>query len=258
MSGIDPAIISHELNVDQSFRTIKQKKMKFGPDRAKAISDKVDRLLKTGSIRKVKYPYWLANPVVVKKKNRKWRVCVDFTDINKVCPDDSFSLLHIDRLVESTAGHELLSFMDSFSPYNQIRMNPDDQEKTSFITDKGIYCYIVMPFGLKNVGATYQRLINRMFDKKSGTTMKFYIDDLLVKSLKESEHIQRLDQCFKILNEYGMKLNPAKCTFSVPSREFLGEVLFFRCDLDQRGFKEISRVHLWSYYHETLRVASGI
>ena len=127
------------------------------------MNDEVDLLLKIGSIREVKYPDWLANPVAVKKKNRKWRVCIDFTDLNKACPKDSFSLPHIDRQVEATAGHELLSFMDAFSGYNKILMRPDDQEKTAFITDRGTYCYKVMPFGLKNAGATYQRLVNRMF-----------------------------------------------------------------------------------------------
>ncbi|KAG7557017.1 Ribonuclease H domain [Arabidopsis suecica] len=173
----------------------------------------------------VKYPDWLANPVVVKKKNGKWRVCVDFTDINKACPKDSFPLPHIDRLVESTAGNELLTFMDAFSGYNQIMMNPEDEEKTSFITDRGIYCYKVMPFGLKNVKATYQRLVNKMFAEHLGKTMEVYIDDMLVKSLKKSEHITHLEQCFKILNEFGMKLNQAKCSFGVPSGEFLGYIV---------------------------------
>ena len=101
----------------------------------------------------------------VKKKNGKDRVCIDFTDLNKACPKDSFPLPHIDRLVESTAGNKLLTFMDAFSRYNQIMMNPEDQEKTSFMTDKGIYCYKVMPFGFKNAGAIYQRLVNKMFNE---------------------------------------------------------------------------------------------
>ncbi|KAG7599500.1 Reverse transcriptase domain [Arabidopsis suecica] len=109
--------------------------------------------------------------------------------------------------------------------YNQIMMNPEDEEKTSFITDRGIYCYKVMPFGLKNVGATYQRLVNKMFAEHLGKTMEVYIDDMLVKSLKKSEHITHLEQCFKILNEFGMKLNPAKCSFGVPSGEFLGYIV---------------------------------
>jgi len=182
MTGISTEVISHELNVDPTFKPVKQKRRKLGPDRAEAVNVEVTRLLKAGLIREVKYPEWLANPVVVKKKNGKWRVCVDFSDLNKACPKDCFPLPHIDRLVESTTGHEMLSFMDAFSGYNQILMNPDDQEKTSFITERGTYCYKVMPFGLKNAGATYQRLVNRMFKDLLGKTMEVYIDDMLVKS----------------------------------------------------------------------------
>ena len=94
-------------------------------------------------------------------------VCVDFTDLNKACPKDSFSLPHIDQLVEATAGHKIISFMDAFSGYNQILKHADDQEKTTFITDRGTYCYKVMPFGLKNAGATYQKLVNKMFKEKN-------------------------------------------------------------------------------------------
>ncbi|KAF8109753.1 hypothetical protein N665_0092s0025 [Sinapis alba] len=198
------------------------------------------RLARTGSIAEVKYPDWLANPVVVKKKNGKWRVCIDFTDLNKACPKDSFPLPHIDQMVESTSGNELLSFMDAFSGYNQIMMHPDDREKTSFITDRGTYCYRVMPFGLKNAGATYQRLVNRMFADKLGITMEVYIDDMLVKSLIAKDHIRHLSECFETLNKYGMKLNPAKCTFGVTSGEFLGYIV------TQRGIeanpKQISAV----------------
>ena len=177
MKGIDPSITTHELNVDPNIKPIRQKRRKLGPERSKAVVEEVERLLSAGSIAEVRYPEWLANPVVVKKKNGKWRMCVDFTDLNKACPKDSYPLPNIDRLVESTAGNEMLTFMDAFSGYNQIMMHPDDREKTSFITDRGTYCYKVMPFGLKNAGATYQRLVNRMFAKQLGTTMEVYIDD---------------------------------------------------------------------------------
>ena len=116
----------------------------------------------------MQYPKWLANVVLVKKSNGKWRMCVDFSDLNKACPNDSFPLPRIDLLVDSTSGHELLSFMDAFSGYNQICMYGPDQEKTSFVMDRGTYCYEVMPFGLKNAGATYQRLVNRMFQGQFG------------------------------------------------------------------------------------------
>ena len=103
------------------------------------------------------YPEWLVNVVMVKKNNGKWKMCVGFTDLNKACPKDSFPLPRIDQLVDSTTGHKLLSFMDTFSSYNQIMMDEEDQEKTAFITSPGLYYYKVMPFGLKNAGATYQR-----------------------------------------------------------------------------------------------------
>ena len=211
MPEININITSHDLNVDPTFKPIKQKRRKLGPERAKAVHDEVDKLLKIGSIREFQYPDWLANPVVVKKKNGKWRVCIDFTDLNKACPKDSFPLPHIDRLVEATTSHELLSFMDAFSGYNQILMNPDDQEKTSFITKRGTYFYKVMPFGLKNAGATYQRLVNKMFSTQLGRTMEVYIDDMLVKSSKANDHVLQLQECFNILNKFGMNDNRFFC-----------------------------------------------
>ena len=114
-------------------------------------------------IKEVYYPDWLANVVMVKKASGKWRMCIDFTDLNKACPKDSYPLPRIDQLVDSTAGHQLLSFMDAFSGYNQIKMDEADKEKTSFITSQGLFCYKMMPFGLKNARATYQRLVNHMF-----------------------------------------------------------------------------------------------
>ena len=192
MKGIDPAITTHELNVDPTFKPIRQKRRKLGPDRSKAVNEEVERLLGAGSIAEVRYLEWLANPVVVKKRNGKWRVCVDFTDLNKACPKDSYPLPNIDHLVESTAGNEMLTFMDAFSGYNQIMMHPDDREKTAFITYRRIYCYKVIPFGLKNAWATYQRLVNRMFADKLGDTMEVYIDDMLVKSLHAADHLRHL------------------------------------------------------------------
>ena len=127
----------------------------FAPKHNKAVIEEVKKLLEVDFIREVFYPDWLANLIMVKKSNSKWRICVDFTNLNKACPKDSFPLPRINQLVNSTAGHKLLSFMDAFSGYNQILMDEDNQEKTSFVTSQWLYCYKVMPFGLKNAGATY-------------------------------------------------------------------------------------------------------
>ena len=228
MGGIDPTIITHKLNTNPSFKPVKQKRRSFAPERQKANNEEVGKLLHAGTIREAEYPEWLANVVLFKKANGKWRLCIDFTDINKACPKDSFPLPRIDLIVDATAGHELRSFMDAFSGYNQISMDPNDQEKTSFVTAQGTYCYRVMPFGLKNAGATYQRLVNRMFQKQIGTTMEVYIDDMLVKSITAGLHIAHLSETFQILRDYNMKLNPAKCAFGVSAGKFLGFIVNHR------------------------------
>ena len=158
---------------------------------------------------------------MVKKANGKWRICVDFTDLNRACHKDSYPLPHIDQLVDSTAGHKLLSFMDAFSGYNQRKMDEVDQEKTSFVTSQGLFCYEVMPFGLKNAGATYQRLVNHMFCPQIGQNVEVYVDDMLVKSLDKGKHLDNLQETFDTLRWYNMKLNPSKCAFGVALGKFL-------------------------------------
>ena len=124
---------------------------------------------------------------------------MDFTDLNKACPKDSFPLPRIDQLVDSTAGHGLLMFMNAFSRYNQIKMAEEDQERTAFITSQGLYCYKVMPLELKNAGATYQRLVNKMFRKQIGRNMKVYVDDMLVNSKEKLAHLDNLKETFATL-----------------------------------------------------------
>ena len=183
--------------------------------------EEVEKLLAAGFIREVYYPKWLANVVMVKKSNGKWKMCVDFTDLNNACTKDSFPLPRIDQLVDSTAGHELLTFMDAFSGYHQILMKKEDQEKTAFVTSQNLYCYNVMPFGLKNASAMYQRLENQMFSKQIGRNMEVYVDNILVKSKEAKTHLEDLQETFDTLRRYRMKLNPVKCVFGVLSGKFL-------------------------------------
>ena len=163
MPGIDPSVMVHRMNVSPSFSPFRQKKRVFAPERDQAIAEKVRKLQEASFIREVYYPNWLANVVMVKKASGKWRMCVDFTDLNKAHPKDNYPLSRVDVLMDSMAQHQLLSFMDAFSGYNQIQMHEDDQEKTSFVTSQGLFYYKVMPFGLKNAGTTYQRIMNKMF-----------------------------------------------------------------------------------------------
>ena len=149
-------------------------------------------------------------------------MCVDYKDLNDACPKDSFPLPHIDQIVDASAGHGKLSFLDAFSGYHQIPMYPLDSKKTSFITCHGLFCYNVMPFGLKNVGATYQRLVTKIFRPLLGKTMEVYIDDMLIKSKERPDHANHLQKAFDLLRTYGMKLNPTKCAFGVSVGRFLG------------------------------------
>ena len=176
MPGISPKVIEHKLHVNSEKKLVQQKRRVFALEPNQAITDEVNKLLTAGFIHEVYYPEWLANVILVKKANRKWRMCVDFTDLNKTCPKDSFLLPRIDQLVDSIAGHKLLTFMDTFSGYNQIKMAEEDQDKTAFVTSQGLYCYKVMPLGLKNAGATYQRLVNKMFSKQIGRNIEVYVN----------------------------------------------------------------------------------
>ena len=159
---------------------------------------------------------------MVKKPIGKWRICIDYTDLNKACPKDSFPLSKIDQLVDATTVHQLLSFIDAFSRYNQIQMASKDEEKIAFVTNKGLYCYKVIPFGLKNAGATFQRLVNKVFEKQLGRNMETYVDDMIVKSLQKEDHLEDLKESFEALRRHRMKLNPSKCVFDVTSDKFLG------------------------------------
>ena len=161
MPGISPSTMVHKLNVCPSFPPIRQKKRVFTQERDKAIDEEVCKLLKADFIKEAYYLEWLANVVMVKKANSKWRICVDFTDLNKACPKDSYPLPRIDLLVDSTTGHRLLNFMDTW--YNQIKLDEANQEKTLFVTSQGLFYYKVMPFGLKKTRSTYQRLVNKIF-----------------------------------------------------------------------------------------------
>ena len=155
MLGFDRKIIQYCLNVNLECKPVQQKRRIFASKRNKVVTEEVEKLVEANFMKEVFYPDWLANMVMVKKSNDKWRMCVDFTDLNKAYPKNSFSLPRIDQLVDSTIGHKLLSFMDAFSGYNHILMDEDNQKKTSFITNQGWYCYKVMPFRLKNARATY-------------------------------------------------------------------------------------------------------
>ncbi|PKA58639.1 RNA-directed DNA polymerase like [Apostasia shenzhenica] len=225
---MDRSICEHHLNVSQVVTPVTQKKRVMAGERQDAIKEEITKLLGAGYIREVQYPRWLTNIVMVRKANGKWRMCVDFRSLNQACPKDTYPLPRIDVMVDRTVGYEVMSFLDAFSAYHQIWIAEGDEEKTAFITDYGTYCYRVMPFGLKNAGATYQRMIDTVFKNQRGKNLEAYVDDILVKSRTFTEHLDDLRETLDTLRRYNLKLDPAKCTFGAASGKFLGQMVSAR------------------------------
>ena len=138
-------------------------------------------MLAAGFIKPIQHSHWLSNIVQVKKKNVQIRCCVDFRNLNRVCPKDEFPLPKMDLLIDSAAGSAMFSFMDEFSGYNHIRMAPKDAKKTAFRTPTGNFYYTIMPFGLKNASTTYQRIMTAIFHDKMHRELEDYIDDIVLK-----------------------------------------------------------------------------
>ncbi|XP_019055587.1 PREDICTED: uncharacterized protein LOC109115727 [Nelumbo nucifera] len=175
MSGLDLELVCHSLCIDPKFRPVKQPQRIFEPEITLKIKEEVERLLKVGFIKPIAHPQGLADVVLVKKKNVQLRCCIDFRDLNKACPKDGFPLPNV--LIDSTTGHELFSFLDAYSGYNQIFMDPADAPHTAFKTPIGNFYYKMMPFGLKNVRVTYQRAMTSVFNDMIHKEIEFYVDD---------------------------------------------------------------------------------
>src|ERR1041384_7823046 len=225
MLGIPREVAEHSLDVKPGSRAVKQHLRLFDEEKRRAIGEEIAKLLTAGFGREVRHPEWLANPVLVKKKNGKWRMCVDYTSLNKAYPKDPFPLPRIDQIVDLTAGSESLSFLDAYSGYHQIALKKTDEESTAFITPFGCFCYVRMPFGLKNAGATYQRCMVKCFHDQLGRNLAIYVDDIVVKSEKMDGLVGDLEETFSNLRRFNIKLNPEKCVFGVPKGKLLGFIV---------------------------------
>jgi len=184
--------------------------------------------MKVDFIKTKYYTTWLANVVMVQKSSGTWKICVDYTDLNKACPKDSYPLPTIDRLVDGATGNHILIFLDAYSGYNQIQMHPRDGEKPTFTNDSGNFYYEVMPFDLKNTGAAYQRVMDYVFHDMIGRSVEVYVDDIVVKSDSCEQHIEDLKEVFRALRKHRMCLNPDKCAFSVEGGKIIGFMLTHR------------------------------
>jgi len=201
LPGVDPLVASYKLSIYKEARYVSQKKCKLGEERWLAAKVEADKLLNAGFIEEAQYTTWLSNVVLVKRVNGTWRMCVEYTDLNKACPRDAYPLPNIDRLVDGATWNKVLSFLYAYSGYNQICMAVSDMNKIVFITDDANYFYRVMPFGLKNVGATYNRLMDKVFSHLMGQCVEVYVDDMVVKSPSHHQHVEDLSAVFFVLRQ---------------------------------------------------------
>jgi hypothetical protein len=199
MPGIPREVAEHSLNILPPSRAGQQRLRRFDEELRRAIKVELRKLLEAGFIKEVFHPTWLANPVLVKKKNGKWRMCVDYTGLNKACPKVPFPLPRIDQIIDSTTGCELLCFLDAYSGYRQIKMKESDQLVTSFITPFGMFCYVAMSFGLLNAGATYKQCMQHVFGDHIRRTVEAYVDDIVLKTRKADDLVIDLHIAFDCL-----------------------------------------------------------
>jgi hypothetical protein len=228
MPGVPRELIEHELHLDPKAKPVKKQLRRFAQDKKDIIKREIDRLLDIGFIKEVYHSDWLANLVLIPKKNKNWRMCVDYTNLNKACKIDPFGLPQIDQVVDSTAGCNLLSFLNCYFRYHQIPLKVEDQIKTSFITLFGAFCYTTIPFRLKSAGATYQWGIQRCLHSQLRLNAEAYVADVIVKMREDEGLISDLAETFDNLRKFKMKLNPEKCTFNVPSGKLLGYMVSHR------------------------------
>ena len=188
------------------------------------IKEEIDKLLKARFIRPVKQATWLSRIVVVPKKNDKIHVCVDYRKLNTVTITYVFPLLFTDNVLDAVVGHDTYSFLDGFNRYDQVCMHPDDQEKTTFVMDLGVYVAVVMKFGLKTVPAMIQRTTTKSLWEYIPTFMQVFLDDFSVYGTR-AEHLCHLGLCLERCCTSCLSLNPAKCAFDVTSGALLGHII---------------------------------
>jgi hypothetical protein len=226
--GVSRSIIEHSLGIDSSVCPKKQRLRKMSNEKTEATKAEVHRLLEAKFIEPIAYPTWLTNVVMVQKKSGKWRMCIDFTSLNKACPKDNFPLPRIDKIVDSAAGCKVMSLLDCFSAYHQIYIKEQDKASTSFITPFDIYCIVRMPEGLKNAGSTFYRLTKRVLESQVGRNIFTYVDNIVVASRNKEDHLADLAETFGNMRDARLLLNPEKCVFGVRQGKILGYLVLHR------------------------------
>ncbi|GJS51265.1 reverse transcriptase domain-containing protein [Tanacetum coccineum] len=225
MTGIPRFVVENALKTYPHIEPRVQWKWSIAPDRRKIVKDEVTEWIKAEIVRKVRYPTWVTNLVLVKKSDNSWRMFINFKYLNKSYSKDLYPLPEIDWKIESLMGFKYKCFLDAYKGYHQIQMAKKDEEKMTFYTDEGVFCYMKMPFGLKIARETYQRLVDTIFEGKMGRNLEAYMDDMVIKSKTELEMIKDVKETLLTLKKVNMKLNPKKCSFGMEEGKFLGYIV---------------------------------
>jgi hypothetical protein len=224
MKGLTSEFYHHKINLAKDAILVQQRRYRLNPNYAAKVKQQIDKLVRVGFIRPVKRATWLSPIMVVAKKNGKLQVYVDYRKLNAAAITDAFPLPFTDGVLNTVAAHEMYSFLDGFSGYNQIRMAEEDQEKTAFVTEWGVFVGVVMMFGLKTAPATFQRIITKIFEEYILGFMQVFLDDFAVFGTRKA-HLQHVELCLKKCREARLSLNPAKCAFAVTSGMLLGHIV---------------------------------
>ncbi|CAL8119891.1 unnamed protein product [Prunus armeniaca] len=243
MPRLDRKLVEHKLPIKEGYLPVKQARRRMSMDTELKVKEEIERLLKAGFIRPAIYANWLANIVLVlKRKTGAVRICVDYRNLNEASPKDEYPMLMADMLVDGAPHNQMLSFMDGNAGYNQIMVAEEDIHKTAFMCPGhiGSFEYTIMPFGLRNAGATYQRAMNSIFHDMIGHSLKVYIHDVVIKSPNKGDHVSNLKKAFLRMRQHKLKMNPKKCVFGVQAGNFLGFLVHQRgIEFDKNKAKSI-------------------
>ena len=224
LKGVDPKVCQHRIPLIPDAKPVRLQRYRMNPNYAKKVKEEIDNLLKAGFIAEVESSDWLFPIVVVPKKNGKLRVCVDYRKLNAQIVKDPFPLPFTDMMLDEVAGHQMYNFMDGYSGYNQLALALEDREKTTFITEWGAFMYLVMPFGLCNAPATFQRCMMVIFADFLHKFLAIFVDDFTVYS-QQQQHLLYLRMVFQRCREKRICLNPFKCVFCVWKGQLLGHIV---------------------------------
>jgi hypothetical protein len=246
MPGLSRELVEHRLPIKFGLRPYKQPTRRFNPIIHDRVKEGVERLLNVGFIRPCRYVDWVSNTISVEKKNTsKIQVCIDLRNLNKATPKDEYLMPIADILINNAYGHRVISFLDGNAGYNQIFIAKEDMSKMAFRCPDfiGLFEWVVMTFGLKNVGATYQRAMTLIFHDLLGIILEIYIDDVIVKSDSIDNHLADLCLALERMCRYGLKINLLKCVFDVSVGKFLGFIIHEHgIEIDPTKIESINKV----------------